>query len=234
MKKAEFRSYLKSRGKKDHVIDGLIHHVTEFEKHLQNASSKSLDQASSKDLQQFIEIAEKWQSGLAKKYCRGIALYYKFIDSQLHLTASKYRESAISKTRRNFPLKKLQRMNKNHIESLAAIGIKDTMQMLEACKTPSLRKKLARLTGIPQASILELTKLSDLTRLRAVKEVRARLYYDAGVDTVEKMARWNPEELGEFIEDFIKSSGFLGVSPQPKEIKSTIAEAGKLKSVIQY
>jgi predicted RecB family nuclease len=47
---------------------------------------------------------------------------------------------------------------------------------------------LATQTGIPVEVVLELVKLSDLARLPGVKGIRARLYYDAGVDTVENLA----------------------------------------------
>ncbi len=60
--------------------------------------------------------------------------------------------------------------------------------MLLAGQTEEKRVALAKQLGIPAQDILELVKLSDLARLPRVKGIRARLYYDAGVDNVEKMA----------------------------------------------
>jgi len=36
-----------------------------------------------------------------------------------------------------------------------------------------------------------------------VKGIRARLYYDAGIDSVEKMADWEPEALRRMVAEFV-------------------------------
>jgi hypothetical protein len=75
-------------------------------------------------------------------------------------------------------------------------------------------------------SITELVKLSDLARIPGLKKVRARLYYNAGLDTVEKIAHWNPEEMRRMLCQFIKRTGFKGIAPLPKESASTVAMCG--------
>jgi len=77
-------------------------------------------------------------------------------------------------------------------------------------------------------------KLADLSRIKGVKNVRARLYYDAGIDTVEKMARWNPEELRAHLIEFVKRTGFNGMAPLPKEARYTVETAKKLPRIIEY
>jgi hypothetical protein len=67
-----------------------------------------------------------------------------------------------------------------------------------------------------------------------VKSVRARLYYDAGVDTVEKMAEWDPEELREMLIAFVEQTGFDGVAPLPKEARNTVETARKLPKIVEY
>ena len=89
-------------------------------------------------------------------------------------------------------------------------------------------------TGLPLKVILELVKLSDLSRLRGVKGIRARLYYDAGFDTVEKLAGYDPENLRKELEDFVKRTNFNGIAPLPKEIVSTIEQAKKIKKIVEY
>lgn len=56
--------------------------------------------------------------------------------------------------------------------------------------------------------ILEYLKLSDLSRLGGLKGVRARLYYDSGVDTLDKLSSWDPEELRPMLIDFVRRTGF--------------------------
>jgi hypothetical protein len=53
--------------------------------------------------------------------------------------------------------------------------------MIEAAFTPELRESLSQRTGIEIHKIIENLKLSDLSRLKGMKGVRARLYYEAGV-----------------------------------------------------
>jgi hypothetical protein len=106
--------------------------------------------------------------------------------------------------------------------------------MIEAGRTRKAREELAIKTRIPIKIILELVKLSDLARIYGVKSVRARLYYDAGVDTVEKMAKWNPEKLRAMLIGFVEKTGFDGIAPLPKEAEFTVAEAKKLPEIVEY
>jgi hypothetical protein len=76
-----------------------------------------------------------------------------------------------------------------NVQRLGVAGIKNVERMLAAGRTPGARQELADRTGVPLDDVVEFVKLSDLSRLGGVKAVRARLYYDAGVDTLEKMAQ---------------------------------------------
>jgi len=100
--------------------------------------------------------------------------------------------------------------------------------------TPATRQELAGRTGVPADAILELVKLSDLARLDGVKAIRARLYYDAGVDSVEKLASFEPEELLRLTAEFVQRTGFEGTAPLPKEALHTIEAARKLPKLVQY
>jgi len=66
-----------------------------------------------------------------------------------------------------------------------------------------------------------------------VKGIRARLYYDTGVDSVEKMAGWEPEALRIMVTKYVERTGFDGTPPLPKEVSSTIANARKLPKIIE-
>jgi hypothetical protein len=67
-----------------------------------------------------------------------------------------------------------------------------------------------------------------------VKGIRARLYYDAGVDSVEKMAGWEPEPLRKMVTNYVEQTGFDGIPPLPKEVSSTIANARNLPKIVEY
>lgn len=124
-------------------------------------------------------------------------------------------------------------MNFEFVRRLEARGIKTAEQMLMAGRTKGQRAMLARETGIPEEAIWELVKLSDLARLPGVKGIRARLYYDAGVDSVEKMAALEPEALRMMVTTYVEQTGFEGIPPLPKEVSSTVANARNLSKVVE-
>jgi hypothetical protein len=139
-----------------------------------------------------------------------------------------------SKKKNPFKLGDFKGVNPEIIAKLAGLGIKNSGQMLTVGQTPESRNRLAKQAGISYEEVLELVKLCDLSRLPGVKGIRARLYYDAGVDTVEKLAAYKPEDLLAKTSEFVVRSGFEGIAPLPKEVSSTIANAIKLSNVVQW
>ena len=137
------------------------------------------------------------------------------------------------KKRNSFKLSNFRGVQPEFITALEAQHIKNTDQLLRAGRTRHQRSSLARMTGIPEDAILELVKLSDLARLPGVKGIRARLYYDSGIDSVEKMASWEPEPLRIMVTNYVEKTGFDGTPPLPKEVSSTIANAKKLPKIVE-
>jgi DNA polymerase/3'-5' exonuclease PolX len=169
----------------------------------------------------------------AKKYLHGIRYYYEYAgNKEMRELASNLRKQRIKQT--PFPLRDFLKINPVHIEKLEALGIRNANQMLTAGKTPKKREELSEKTGVPAGAILGLVKLSDLTRIFGVKSIRARLYYDAGVDTIDKMAKWNPDKLRTMLIDFVQKTGFNGIAPLLKEAEFTVKEAKKLPRIIEY
>jgi len=93
---------------------------------------------------------------------------------------------------------------------------------------------LAEQTRVPLDAILEFVKLSDLARIAGLKSIRARLYHDAGADTIEKLAQWDPEELGAMLAAFVERTGFDGIAPLPKEARHAVENAQKLPKIVEY
>ena len=137
------------------------------------------------------------------------------------------------KKRNPFKLRDFRGVHPDFIAALDAQHIKNADQLLIAGRTRQQRSSLARVTGIPEDALFELVKLSDLARLPGVKGIRARLYYDAGVDSVEKMAGWDPEPLRLMVTEYVEKTGFDGTPPLPKEVSSTIANAKKLPRIVE-
>jgi hypothetical protein len=230
-----FRRSLRKSGKKDHVIDDLVHQVERFERYLSQESHKTLETAGTEDLQGFVANLEESQPAAANEILRGIALYYKFAGNALLASrASTLREQRVAKTRSSFLLRDFLGIDPLTVQKLAASSILNADQTLSAGSTPEKRAALARASGVAETDILELVKLSDLARLSGVKAVRARLYYASGVDTVEKLAACEPEELLALTAEFVQHTHFDGIAPLPKEVQSTIATARKLPKVVEF
>jgi site-specific recombinase XerD len=234
MYKIEFINYLKKKGKKSHVIDNLVNMVELYQKYLHTHNKTDIDKVTANNLNSYIEFIESKDScNTAKKHCRGIALYYRFSGKDMLADiASDYRQKAISDTKKPFALKNLIGINREYITKIEKLGISNIDQMLAAGRTKTLRKQLADKTGIPLENIIELVKLSDLSRIRGIKAIRSRLYYDAGIDTIAKMARQDPKKLRQHLIDFVEKTGFAGIAPLPKEIDFTISEAKKLEQIV--
>jgi hypothetical protein len=138
------------------------------------------------------------------------------------------------KKRNPFRLREFRGVEPEHVEKLAVAGIKNAEQMLAAGQTAEKRAALVQDTGIPEEAILELVKLSDLARLPGVKGIRARLYYDAGVDCVEKMAAWDAQALLALTAEYVERTALDGIAPLPKEVSSTISNAKRLPRIVEY
>jgi hypothetical protein len=231
----EFQKYLKRRGKKDHVVEGLILNVNKFEDYLRTELGRDLQSARPEDIESFALRMDEGKKGSGKKIVRGIGLYYAMTGNEaMRSTANGIREEAIDESRRAFPLRDFRGIDERTIELLESAGIKDAQQMIEAGKTPVLRAELSRKTGIPPEVILETVKLADLSRIGGLKGVRARLYYDAGVDTLDRLAGWEPEELRVMLADFVARTGFDGIAPLPKEVNNTINRAREIERLVEY
>lgn len=92
-------------------------------------------------------------------------------------------------------LNKFPGIKKETIHKLNSVGIKNTLHLFRKVKTKSERDNLAAETDIKEEEILELTKLTDLSRVKWIGPIFARIFLDSGTDTVEKLSKSDAEEL---------------------------------------
>lgn len=81
------------------------------------------------------------------------------------------------------------------VQQLQQQGIKNTKQLFAHVQTPEERQAFAAQNQIPVEDLLDLTKLTDMARLKWVGPKFARLMVESPYDTVEKIANSNYEEL---------------------------------------
>ncbi len=189
--------------------------------------------ASAEDLEGFVEWIEKKPKTSAKTYLWALRYYYEYASNELMCNvASELRQRRIKRV--PFALKRFRGVDPEYLKKLATAGIRNVEQMLEAGRTRNGRQQLSAKTGVPLDSILELLKLSDLARIPGIKGIRARLYYDAGVDSIEKMAEWDPKALRAMLIEFVDTTGFDGMAPLPKEADFSVEKAKKLPKIVEY
>jgi len=235
MEEDGFRRFLKRKGEKAHVVENLIGQVEAFGAYLARERGKGLETAEAQDLQAYAAALDARKAGEARKQVRGLILYYQFAgNAAMASLAGGIRERAVAKTRTPFALKDFRGVDQEHVARLKAAGIANVEHMLDAGSTPEARQRLADQTGVPPDAVLELVKLSDLSRIPGVKGVRARLYYDAGADTPQQLAQWDPEALRTMLIAFVERTGFDGIAPLPKEVEHTVATARQLPRIVEY
>jgi hypothetical protein len=231
---AGFERFLRRGGRSPSATTRCIRYVHVFEQFLQaNRDGKTLEKADSTDLELFVASIESEPKASAKTHLWALRYYYEYTsNAEMRSLAGSMREQRIKRT--PFPLSGFRGVEPEYADKLASAGIRNVSQMLEAGRMPQDRVALAEETGVPLDAILEYVKLSDLARIPGTKGVRARLYYDAGVDTLEKMAEWDPVELRTMVSGFVERTGFDGIAPLPKEAASAVATAKHLPRIVEY
>ncbi len=113
-------------------------------------------------------------------------------------------------------------------------GIKNTRHLFEKIITRKNRAQLSKQTGISNKQILRLTKLTDLSRIRWVNHTFAYVLYEAGYDTLEKMANANPDQLFETVKQLNAERKFYQAHIGLNDMKMLVESANMVSLDIEY
>ncbi len=228
-----FKTFLKKKGKKNHVVEKNIRIVKIFKDYLQKERNKKLDETTKKDIEQYVEKLERNEQS-AKGTLYVLINYFKFTrNNELLKHTSSLRAERTKKSRRIFPIREFLDINPLYIKKLEEISIRNVQDMLNMGKTKKQREKLAKQLNVPEEAILELVKLSDLTRLGYVKAKLTRLFYNSGLDSPQKIAEFEPDELHSFFVKFVQETNWNGMVPNPSDLVNNIASARKLEKLVE-
>ncbi|NHJ85905.1 MAG: DUF4332 domain-containing protein [Asgard group archaeon] len=230
MDKEGFILYLKKKGK-DRGTPYYLRLLAVLEDYLNDHTGhKDLDKITAEELKDFImKSKNNYQS---YQYLRPIRDYYGFKENEeIEYLCNDYMGAISLET---YKLSQFMGVDKDIITRLKKIGIVTAQQMLEKGATIEGRKKIAEETDIPAEKLLELSKLSNLARVPGHKAKRARLYLEAGIDTLEKMATLTAEELIKISEDYIQKSGFAGSAPIYGDANFSVENAKRLKDIVEF
>jgi hypothetical protein len=233
MDEIEFRLFLKRQRRKATAIEQIVMAVATYQEFVANYyPTRTLDQTNVEMLESYIFWLESETGDSASKPLWAIRYYFDFIEKQeLSDLSGQMRSERIK--RKPFYIRKFRGVNATHVSRLEALYIENIDQLIDEARTPRLRNKLSERTGIPLDGILELVKLCDLSRLGAVRTVRARLYHDAGL-TPEIIATWDPDALQAMLSEWVEQNDFEGIAPQPKEVQNLVENAKELPKLVIY
>jgi predicted flap endonuclease-1-like 5' DNA nuclease len=118
-------------------------------------------------------------------------------------------------------------------EILKKEGIRTTIALLRAAKTPKQRLRLAAKTGTDSKEILDWVTAADRMRVKGVGFGYAELLRAAGVKTVNDLKLRNPQNLAKRMDD-LQNRKLVHALPKQKTIARWIESAKKLPAIIRY
>jgi predicted flap endonuclease-1-like 5' DNA nuclease len=131
-------------------------------------------------------------------------------------------------------LKDIPGVNPAHIERLAGLGIKNSKQLFERGKNVRDRAELSRQIDVPGSVLLELVGLSDLVRISGVGPVFARIIFEAGTNTLEKLSNSSADKVFEELIVINDDKGYTKAKFTLKDVRYCISAAKELPRAIEY
>lgn len=125
-------------------------------------------------------------------------------------------------------------ISKATIKKLEKNNIKNTKQLFDFIKTEKDRKEFCGKTAVPYAEILELTKLTDVSRIKWVGANFARLLVDSPCDTVKKVVQAECKTLYENLMNINEKKKYFKGKFGQNDMKLCILAAKNVPDAITY
>jgi hypothetical protein len=130
------------------------------------------------------------------------------------------------------PLSKLRGLSLQVRALLKLRRITTCGQLLDAAATPMHRARLARATGIPAPTLLELARRADMARVNGIGTVFGLMLEDLNVNDVATLAAQDPQALHDRLKEHNRRERIARRSPTPEEVAEWIAQASKLRRIL--
>lgn len=227
-----FLSYMKQKKAPLDKTNTYINRIRRFEKYLtENEDGESIESATAEDLEKYVEWCKENNVNPYLEFF-GIREYFRFLGiKELPYTCNQIMQMIQLK---KFKLKDFLTADQESAKKLAGIGIKTASQILEVGKTIKEREILASKSGVSVDEVLKFVKLANLARCPGHMKKRACLYYEAGLDTFDKIAEQDPELMIKFLDDFIKKTGFDGSAPILADARSSVENSKRIPRIIEF
>jgi predicted flap endonuclease-1-like 5' DNA nuclease len=134
----------------------------------------------------------------------------------------------------NMKIEEIEGIGPAYGEKLRGVGIDDTDELLEACRTKAGRGEVAEKSGISEELILKWSNHADLFRISGVGPEFAELLEAAGVDTVKELRNRNAANLAEKCAEVNAAKKLTRQVPSEKVVAGWIEQAKDLPPVLEY
>ncbi len=159
-----FQTYLKRQKKPQGTIDQYIRLAKEFNSYLLKKEKRNLDDAIPEDLNYYYnQLKEELKQPVVNRYLWSLLTYYRYKEADLlycvvnDILGQSYLEK--------YKLRDFDGIEQEVIKKLSSNGVKTARQLLDCGKSQKERELIANKCNVPNKTILELVKLSDLVRI---------------------------------------------------------------------
>jgi predicted flap endonuclease-1-like 5' DNA nuclease len=132
-----------------------------------------------------------------------------------------------------YPISEIRGIGPDAAAVLKSAGIRTTIGLLRAAKTPKQRLRIAAKTGADSKEVLDWATTADRMRVKGIGWEYAQLLRAAGVKTVSDLQFRNPQKLVERMQEANKRK-LVRLLPKQRTVERWIENARKLQPLIRY
>lgn len=116
---------------------------------------------------------------------------------------------------------------------LKARGIKDSEDLLRACRTPRDVAELAQSADLEVSVLMKLLHRAELARIRGIGETYTMLLEEAGVSTTRELAATAPDDLRGRLTRINASKKLVGRIPAQAMVNGWVSKAQRMPSAFE-
>ena len=131
-------------------------------------------------------------------------------------------------------VEKIEGIGPVYAQTLLAVGIKTTAELLEQGKSRKGREELVEKTGISATLMLKWVNMADMMRISGVGEEYSELLEKAGVDTVKELRNRLPEHLHQAMIEANEIHKLVRRLPHLSEVEKWVKEAKEVEPIMTY
>lgn len=133
-----------------------------------------------------------------------------------------------------YPITEIRVIGADIAVLLKSEGIRTTVSLLRAAKTPMQRIRIAEKIGTDEKRVLDWVTAADRMRVKGVGWEYAELLRAAGVKTAKELQYRNPDKLVEKMKETNDRRRLVRLLPSESTVRRWIESAKKLPPAVRY